>query len=360
MATTNDLLYDALTRHQIFIQRYAFGREKQAIETIERIKETIQGRLSSNLDTLSKARLDRLLLDLKGLSKGLYDQMADDIMTELIEFTDYEIGFMQRMLEANTTADIALPAPEQIQAAIYTNVMKLEPTKNYSVTSILSDFSLKKANQITQTITDGVILGDTTPNIVASLANIFRLQVSQASTLARTITNHVATQARLSVIDQNRDIVEGYRWSATLDSRTSLICASRDGQIYPDTDNPTLSPKPPAHFSCRSTIVPVVKEQFSLFKRARTTRAADTRIVRNGKVIDTRQGRQRVSAARNYESWLRRQSQDFQEEVLGTTKARLFRDGNLELSRFVDQTGREYTLDDLRKLEPMTFERLGI
>lgn len=349
MATTNELLLDALTRHQIFIQRYAKGREQQAIDTINRIKETVQGRLTENLDTMSKARLDRLLIDLKQLSNGLYNDLADDIMKELIDFTDYEVGFTQRMLNSNIVGETVLPNPELIQSAIYTNVMKLEPTKNYSISSILSEFSLKKANQITQTITDGVIIGDTTPDIVNSLTNLFRLQSNQAATLARTITNHVATQAREAVYRQNRDIMEGYEWVATLDSRTSLICASRDGTIYPFGNDPIKNPKPPAHFSCRSTIVPVVKSQFSLFRKERTTRPATGS-----------RGRQRVSASRNYESWLRRQTDEFQDEVLGNTKGRLFREGNLGLSRFIDQSGREYTLDDLRKLEPMTFERLGI
>lgn len=349
MATTNELLLDALTRHQIFIQRYAKGREQQAIDTINRIKETVQGRLTENLDTMSKARLDRLLIDLKQLSNGLYNDLADDIMKELIDFTDYEVGFTQRMLNSNIVGETVLPNPELIQSAIYTNVMKLEPTKNYSISSILSEFSLKKANQITQTITDGVIIGDTTPDIVNSLTNLFRLQSNQAATLARTITNHVATQAREAVYRQNRDIMEGYEWVATLDSRTSLICASRDGTVYPFGNDPIKNPKPPAHFSCRSTIVPVVKSQFSLFRKERTTRPATGS-----------RGRQRVSASRNYESWLRRQTDEFQDEVLGNTKGRLFREGNLGLSRFIDQSGREYTLDDLRKLEPMTFERLGI
>lgn len=349
MATTNELLLDALTRHQIFIQRYAKGREQQAIDTINRIKETVQGRLTENLDTMSKARLDRLLIDLKQLSNGLYNDLADDIMKELIDFTDYEVGFTQRMLNSNIVGETVLPNPELIQSAIYTNVMKLEPTKNYSISSILSEFSLKKANQITQTITDGVIIGDTTPDIVNSLTNLFRLQSNQAATLARTITNHVATQAREAVYRQNRDIMEGYEWVATLDSRTSLICASRDGTVYPFGNDPIKNPKPPAHFSCRSTIVPVVKSQYSLFRKERTTRPATGS-----------RGRQRVSASRNYESWLRRQTDAFQDEVLGNTKGRLFREGNLGLSRFIDQSGREYTLDDLRKLEPMTFERLGI
>jgi len=51
-----------------------------------------------------------------------------------------------------------------------------------------------------------------------------------------------------------------------------------------------------------------------------------------------------------YDAWLRRQPRDFQEEVLGITKAKLFR-GGLSIDKFVNDTGREYTIDELRRRE---------
>jgi len=354
MASTNELLKDALIRHQIFIQRYARGREQQAIDTIDRILKTIEGRLTGNLTEYSKARLDTLLLDLRQLSNGLYQSMADEIMDELIDFTDYEVGFTQRMLNRLSAGETSLPTPEQIQSSIYSNVMKLEPTKNYTIGQALSQFASKKAVQITQTITDGVILGDTTPTIIQALRNMFGLQRSQASTLARTITNFIATQAREAVYRQNEQLFDGYQWVATLDGRTSLICASRDGTIYPRGDDPIRNPKPPAHFSCRSTIIPMIKEEFGVFKPVDVKRPSKSTNAQ-GDVV-----KKPIDASTNYEQWLRQQNQSFQQEVLGSTKARLFREGNLNLSRFVDQTGRNYTLDELRNLEPMVFESLGL
>jgi|TARA_R110000868_G_scaffold210882_2_gene460966 SPP1 gp7 family putative phage head morphogenesis protein len=345
MANSNDLLVDALTRHQLFIQRYAVGRERQAMDAIDRIMATIEGRLVNNLSELSKARLDTLLLDLRQLSNGLYQGMADDIVSELSEFTNYEVGFTKRMLTASTTAEIDLPSAEQIQSSIYSNVMKLEPTKNYSIGAVLQQFTQKKALQITQTISDGVILGDTTPSIIASLRSMFGLQKSQASTLARTITNFIAIQAREAVYNENKDIFDGYEWIATLDSRTSLICASRDGLVYSFGNNPVMNPKPPAHFSCRSTIAPVVLPEFNLFDTSKTKRPSKGS-----------SGTKQVPASTNYGQWLKGQSQSFQAEVLGKTKAQLFREGNLSLGQFVDQSGRSLTLDELRELEPMTFD----
>jgi hypothetical protein len=128
---------------------------------------------------------------------------------------------------------------------------------------------------------------------------------------------------------ENPDMTDSYRWVSILDGRTSLICASRDQKIYKESND---SPKPPAHFNCRSTIAPILE--------------------------DEEESEGRVSG--NYEAWLRRQPKAFQLEVLGVARAKLFREGHISIGRFVDNQGRTLTLAQLRKLEPMVFEDLGI
>ncbi len=47
--------------------------------------------------------------------------------------------------------------------------------------------------------------------------------------------------------------------------------------------------------------------------------------------------------------------------MLGPTKAKLFRDGDLTLAKFVDaKTGRSFTLDELRKKESAAWMRAGL
>jgi hypothetical protein len=61
-----------------------------------------------------------------------------------------------------------------------------------------------------------------------------------------------------------------------------------------------------------------------------------------------------------YQDWLRKQSVSFQDEVLGPTRAQLFRDGGMTLDRFVDNSGHEYTLDQLRQRDPAAFKRADL
>lgn len=67
-----------------------------------------------------------------------------------------------------------------------------------------------------------------------------------------------------------------------------------------------------------------------------------------------------VPADTTYSEWLTGQSKQFQEDVLGVTKAQLFRDGDLTLDRFVDRAGNELNLNEIAKRDAQAFRDAGL
>ena len=340
--STNDKIEDAITRHQVFIMRYSQGRERLADDYVEKLIEAVTERLGADIATVSPAKLDQIIADVAEEIKSQSEEYEKSVVDEMLEFIGYESEFNVNLLESAATAvAVTAPALAILQAAMLLRRMPLEPDRSYTINEALQEYSGRKSRQIVQTIRDGVTLGQTSEEITSNIKNLTKLQQRQAATLARTVTNYASVQAREVVMRENPDITNSYRWIATLDGRTSLICASRDQQIFKESNE---SPKPPAHFNCRSTIAPILEgdspDQF---------RAA---------LGDS--GAQQVSKSTRYETWLRRQSRAFQTEVLGVTRAKLFREGRISIGRFVDAQGATLTLDQLRKLEPMVFEDLGI
>lgn len=65
----------------------------------------------------------------------------------------------------------------------------------------------------------------------------------------------------------------------------------------------------------------------------------------------------RVPASTTYQQWLSQQDAAFQDKVLGKTKGKLFRDGGLQLTQFVDRAGNELTLVQLKALYPEEWAR---
>ncbi len=81
-----------------------------------------------------------------------------------------------------------------------------------------------------------------------------RLANNQIMTLVRTSVNQVSNTASQETYKANSAVTNKYRYVATLDSRTTVLCASKDGKLFDYEEGPM----PPLHFNCRSTTVPVI------------------------------------------------------------------------------------------------------
>ena len=134
--------------------------------------------------------------------------------------------------------------------------------------------AVDQAEQFSQVVRNGLLTGETTPSIAKRLignlqfgeeAKTVRQLVAaggqstavadnQVMALVRTSINQVANSASQQVYEANQDITKKYRYVATLDSRTSSICAALDNQEFPYGKGPM----PPQHFNCRSTTVPII------------------------------------------------------------------------------------------------------
>jgi len=333
--STNDDIQDALTRHQIFVQRYARGREQKAAA---RIAQTIRNGVARLEDQspAGRAIAEANIADLVEYLKESYSEYAEEFLADLEEFAEYEFGVSSKILGQATDVQFAAVAPVQLKQAIFGNMMAIEPAAGYSIGGILNEFGVKSTLAVQKIAQDAILLGKSNKELTEDILGIIPTEQRKAATLARTITNHTANAARNETMKENEDVLDGYKWVATLDSRTSLICASRDQIVYSIDDR---NPKPPAHFNCRSTITFVVKPEYDLGRDIEGTRPAKGDIKRS------------VGGNTNYGDWLRTQSADFQDKVLGPARGKLFREQNLPISRFVDDKGNILSLAELRKMD---------
>jgi SPP1 gp7 family putative phage head morphogenesis protein len=212
-----------------------------------------------------------------------------------------------------------------------------------------------QAERFSQVVRNGLLTGETTPSIAKRLignlqfgeeAKTVRQLVAaggqatavadnQVMSLVRTSINQVANSASQQVYEANQDITKKYRYVATLDSRTSSICAALDGREFPYGKGPT----PPQHFNCRSTTVPIIDPD--ILPPSTTAKRASA----DGPVpINT-----------SYGQWLKDQPLKTQQDVLGPGKVPYFnrlvdkygaRDA---MAKLVRDDGAELTLDELRK-----------
>jgi SPP1 gp7 family putative phage head morphogenesis protein len=214
--------------------------------------------------------------------------------------------------------------------------------------------AVDQAERFSQVVRNGLLTGETTPSIAKRLignlqfgeeAKTVRQLVAaggqatavadnQVMALVRTSINQVANSASQQVYEANQDITKKYRYVATLDSRTSSICAALDGREF----EYGKGPMPPQHFNCRSTTVPIIDPDIlppsTIAKRA----SADGPVPVN----------------MNYGQWLAEQSNKVKAEVLGPSKVPYFnrlvkKSGARDaMAKLVRDDGSELTLKDLQ------------
>ena len=231
------------------------------------------------------------------------------------------------------------------------------------ITKAFRGVAVDQAERFSQVVRQGLLTGETTPSIAKRLigglqfgeeAKTVRQLVAaggqatavadnQIITLVRTSINQVANTASQQVYEANQDITKKYRYVATLDSRTSSICAALDGREF----EYGKGPMPPQHFNCRSTTVPMIDPDI-LPPSTTATRAS-----KNGQVpINTTYGKwlkDKMPGETNADVLAR------QQQALGS-KAPYFRrladkyGPDAAIAKLVRDDGSELTLKDLQDL----------
>lgn len=392
MATSNEDYRDAALRHAVGIRRYTSGLTKRVsdllaqaeIALVEKLRARLP-RFENNVTDFTSDRWKLLLADIREARGVAMQQYKDLTRSELGTLSTQEAAQELASLQAVVPIEInfATVAADQLRAIVSSKPFQGRLLKDWFKTLEAAD-----QTRLVQTIQLGLSQGETTDEIVRTVVGtraqaytdgVLAISRRDAQAIVRTAINHVSNTAREYVWEANADIITARIWHSTLDGRTSPICRARDGLAAPVGDNElpaglkALSPpsaRPPAHISCRSVMVAYIDgvalvgdRPFVSDTRGRKEREADFREIAAEQGKTLQQVRQqwastnigRVPASTTYEDFLRRQSVEFQEAVLGKTKAKLFRDGKLSVKEFVDRGGNELNLAQLAATKPEAF-----
>lgn len=397
MATINELIQDASIRHQIGLRRYSAGQANKVLRLLEKADKELADKLRKRLvafegkpvDFTSK-RWKALIDDITALRAETMREFRDVSRKDLNTLAAGEAKRELDILDAaiDIEMNFAAVSADQLRAIATTRPFQGRLLKDWFQSIELAD-----RTAISQALKLGLAQGETTDSIVRRIIGtrkadytdgIVAMTRRNAETVVRTAINHISNVARNYVWEENSDIVQAKIWHATLDGRTTAVCRSRDGKGSPVGKNTLpkgvvmLDPpgiQPPAHMNCRSIMVAYIsgiglvgERPFVVERTAKGTKKVDFKAMAKEQGITTKEARVkwadrvvgRVPAEVTYGTFLARQSAAFQDQVLGKTKGRLFRQGGLKIEGFVDRRGNELTLSQLAETNPQAFRRAGL
>jgi SPP1 gp7 family putative phage head morphogenesis protein len=358
--TVNEAILDRAIKHGIFLERYKGQVARDIIAYMNdsmfpALQEQILRRLSTftarGFDPGPGAtnRLQLMQYAVNDIVRGGMQTAKGLVVDDLVKMAKVEGQFSTQLFDSLTPLQVQWSLPS---AGLLRQVVTQRPFGGALLKDWFQKMALDTRNNVMRTVRYGIASGQTTDEIVRELLGtraagykdgILDATRRSANALVRTAASSVATQAREEVFKENEDILDGEMWVATLDDRTCVECGALDGVKFEIDDGE----RPPIHPNCRCTMVPVVKSWKQLGIDLEEA-PPGTRSSMDGEVPSTV----------NFEDWLNGQDEATQAEVLGATRADLFRSGDLTIKDFVDtDTGKLMTLDQLKAAEPDVFSQ---
>lgn len=365
--SVNEELLDAAIAHQIDLTFYSNGVANRILKLLSRTDADLFAQLQTALEKLPVSqfnvdRLDKLLKSVRDLNAQVYAEVSGEINNELRDLVAYEATHQKQLFDnvlpiQLSTATVNI---EQVYAAAMARPFQSRLLKEW-----MEGLEADKAIRIRDAIRIGYVEGQTISQMVQRVrgtrVNNFKDGViditrRNAETIVRDAISHTAAFTRDRFFEANESLIKELIWVSTLDGRTTEICMARDQKRYTlVTYKPighslrALGGAGRAHHRCRSAFVARTKSWrelgLDIDEMPESTRAS----------MDGQ-----VPAKTTYAEWLSKKSASFQDEVLGKTKAKLFRDGGLTIDRFTNNTGKSYTLDQLRVRDASAFDKAGI
>lgn len=360
---TDAEIADALTSHGINLLRYTAQAQAEITSMLaalqgDLIDVLIAGNINGDMLGAPRAQkqLNRLLQDAADTIGTHYDGIATTMAANMGEIGAIEGAAVTAAINAGVQA---------IAGEAAGTVATLTQAASARLTQIGADALLfggpagdwwKRQSEDTAfrfglAVRNGIRNGDTTGQIISTVIDsktgpsVIKQSRANAASLVQTAIASASNAARQATYQANSDILDGIMQVSTLDGHTTAICVAYSGATWDlqyepirGTDLP-YNGGVPRHRNCRSTEVPLTKSFASMgidLPDLKPTTRAST----DGQ----------VSANLTFSDWLGKKSEAFQDKLLGTGKAQLWRDGKITLRELLDQSGNPLTLAELRAL----------
>ena len=335
----NDDVYSRMLKHRALLTLY----EKRLDTEINKLLASHKIRLEQIVKFSGTANINALTRKLNTEIRLTYKKIYKEAISELNKLAGVSARFYKSIF---TRALTNIYKAKGLKDTIKVNDLIIKSNGTFG--QQLASISILQQRRIKGIVKQGMTENKAMVNIAQEIGKSgLLLSTAQLQTLTRTAITETSNYVSNTTYKLNDDVVQGYQYVATLDSRTSLICARLDGKVYALTNK--NAPQPPQHFNCRSTTIPVIKSANQLLN-TNNNRLQKRKIAG---LSDSRRAsiNGQVPGKTTYPEWLASQPNEVKLAVLGNQKrVALFNSGKVKFSQFSNKDGKLISLKQLEEL----------
>ena len=370
MADIPTKIYDEAVKDIVNFDKYSTDLNKKVQRLLEQTQNEIVAAIAVNdptAPTMTKwklARLEKLNEDISIILKSGYGSIKTYVDSSLKSMGTIQASNVVNSLNKSIGADIFNVTLTQDEVVgIVNNTMIQGNIIGQWWDKQSADVQAKLSAQMaagTQAIQIGLMQGESVGDLINRVRGtkltpgIMSVTKREATALVRTSVMQVANAVRMETYKKNRDIMDGIVWCSTLDARTTPLCQALDGlewdmELNPINHEMEYPGGPPAHWQCRSTILPITVSWKSLAGSKSKLSNKQLKELDKIPVGERASMGGLVPSNMNYNSWLLTQSKEVQQDILGVGKWQLWSENKLSVTDLVDNTGNPLTLEQLRE-----------
>jgi hypothetical protein len=298
-----------------------------------------------------RGRVDRFVERATEIIGPAWDEWLRSEREEIARIGAHQVGEETMRLRAVLGAGNAGVVSDATGLGInhFKRILDSEPFEGAILKEWAAEQKRRTVFRVSQQVKLGVANGETLGDIVRRVrgrstgragqfaGGVLQTTTREAESIVRTAVMDVVTHARMGTYEANADILTGYQLVVTMDGRTSPTCINYG--LTPEKVYPLGSgPRPPFHFGCRTATAPVPDwKALGMEPPDEGTRATATGQAPGG--ID-------------FDDWLRSAPDKFAVDLLGPTRARLFKERRVTLRELLRTDRGRVRLTPVADLAP--------
>lgn len=347
-----DRLTSIYSSHALYLERVAAKMGNDVVPYLERIEERVSLVLNKMPNKmLSAQEVTAIRQEINAITREELQAYTTQYKLDNQEIGMHQVAFDARSLDSITDGyESEMPSFSIVNSLAVKTPIKIGENQFTTYNRFISDYWKNYATLIDNSVTAGFIRGGTNREIAANILSTITMDDDAgdlakakraAKALARTGTNHYATQATVAFVDKNDKVLIGYRFLATLDSRTSRQCSALDQKVF-KKDDPNI-PFPALHINCRSRVIMEVDGRYK-YDDSASTRPS------NFTGADGTRDPKRVSSKKTYYESLKAMSYADREEILGPTLGKALSKMNPDefAKSLIDSTYNPLTIEEMK------------
>lgn len=351
-------LMDFILKNRHFLEEFGNSLDRKIINSLRRSQVEILKKLEAKpwINEISRSHYKYVLAQTIDILKQVHEEIDGKILDSLGDVAKLEYFNVANALLKQEGLDLISRSVPNLGLPAKALKRMLKPKIGDFLLSDLFKKSFRNhLKNSKRALLNGLIQGHSMQTMAKNIKTATNLSIIESTRIARTSIMDVSNKSLQEVYKSYEDFIIAYRWIATLDHRTCLLCGHLDGQVHQDVI--TFGITPPAHWLCRCIFMALTKYDLEGIERP-YKEIVGKRVTRTGKIkYETKYGK--TEASEKYRDWFERQNELFKKEVLHPTRYAAYKKGELNFEKFSDiKSGRILTINQLSEKYDINFKEL--